>query len=382
MIEFEKRTQVKIDELKTKNLLRTLRKENKELVDFTSNDYLGLARSEELHQLISQKTELITPHLNGATGSRLLSGNSIYTEEVENKLASIFKSESTLVFNSGYTANLGVLSCLPQKGDTIFYDELSHACIKDGARLSLAKRFSFQHNNMDDLRSKLKRNAVGIPFIAVESIYSMDGDQCPLVDLIDVADEFNAVIILDEAHSTGILGRRGGGLAISMDIEAKIPVRIYTFGKAMGIHGAVVACSELLTSYLINFSRPFIYTTALPQHSIVSIDCAFDFLERNIHLQRLLKHKIELFKKHCNITTCSSSPIQPVFISGNDRVKEISKKLLAHNLDVRPILSPTVKAGTERLRICLHAFNEDKEIITLATALNEELSNDSKLPRR
>jgi 8-amino-7-oxononanoate synthase len=202
----------------------------------------------------------------------------------------------------------------------------------------------------------------------------MDGDQCPLNDLIDVADEFSAAIILDEAHSTGILGKRGGGLAVSMELETKIHVRIHTFGKAMGIHGACVACSDLLTSYLINFSRPFIYTTALPQHSIVSIDCAFDFLEKNIHLQRLLKHKIELFKKHCNIETSSSSPIQPVLISGNERVKEMSRRLLAHGLDVRPILSPTVKAGTERLRICLHTFDEDKDILALATTLNEVLN--------
>lgn len=377
MKDLEKRAQNKIDELKAKNLLRTLGNEKRELVDLTSNDYLGLARSDELHRLISEKASVITPPLNGATGSRLLSGNSLYVEGVEKKLASIFKSESALIFNSGYVANLGVLSSLPQKGDTIFYDELSHACIKDGARLSLAKRFSFRHNDTDDLRIKLKRNAEGLPFIAVESIYSMDGDQCPLNDLIDVAEEFNAIIILDEAHSTGILGARGGGLAVSMGLETKIPVRIHTFGKAMGIHGACVACSDLLTSYLINFSRPFIYTTALPQHSIVSIDCAFDFLEKNIHLQRLLKHKVELFKKHCNIETSSSSPIQPVLISGNQRVKKISRILLAHGLDVRPILSPTVKAGTERLRICLHTFDEDKDILALAATLNEELLNES-----
>ncbi len=365
------RVNEKVDDLAKKNLLRSLKVSSPHLIDFTSNDYLGLARSEELHQLISNTTQSFNHHLNGATGSRLLSGNSSYAEEVEQKLAALFKSESTLIFNSGYVANLGVLSCLPQKGDTIFYDELAHACIKDGARLSLANRFSFRHNDLNDLYNKLKRNSQGLTFIAVESIYSMDGDECPLLELIALAKEFNAVIVLDEAHSTGILGEGGSGLARSLNVEHEIDIRIYTFGKAMGIHGACVASSDYLKKYIINFSRPFIYTTALPQHSIAAIDCAFKYLDGNIELQSTLKKKINLFRQHCDFKTNSHSPIQPILIPGNDQVKEVANSLNEDGFDVRPILSPTVKPGTERLRICLHAFNNNEDIVRLAETLNK-----------
>jgi 8-amino-7-oxononanoate synthase len=341
------------------------------MIDFTSNDYLGLARSSELHQKISERSESIHPYLNGATGSRLLSGNSKYVEIVEQKLAGIFNSETALIFNSGYTANMGVLSCIAQKGDTIFYDELSHTSIKDGIRLSLAKRFNFRHNNIDNLRDKLKKNAEGRSFIAVESIYSMDGDQCPLADLVNVAKEFDATIILDEAHSTGILGKGGGGLAVSLNLEKQIPIRIYTFGKAMGVHGACIACADDVKEFLVNFSRPFIYTTALPQHSVASIDCAFDYLWNNPHLQMALVQKTALFKRSCHEQTSSDSPIQPIVTPGNKRVRAISEILLKKGFDVRPILSPTVKTGMERLRICLHTFNDDEQIIELASTLNE-----------
>ena len=253
-------------------------------IDFTSNDYLGLARSEELFALIKKRTESLL-HRNGATGSRLLSGNNLYTEEVEQKLASIFKSESALIFNSGYAANQAVLSSIPQKGDTILYDELAHACIRDGARLSLASRFPFLHNNLNDLEDRLKR-AQGNIYIAVESIYSMDGDICPLAELIELAEKYSATIILDEAHSTGVLGENGSGFAVSNELEKKIPIRVYTFGKAMGVHGACVAGSKTLADYLINFARPFIFTTALSPHSISSIDCSFEYLGAHLELQQ------------------------------------------------------------------------------------------------
>src|SRR6187551_3588959 len=184
----------------SEGIRRFLKADRQGLIDFTSNDYLGLARSQELSQAIAQKVNDGALKLNGATGSRLLSGNSNYAEQIEKKLAGIFKSESTLLFNSGYVANLGVLSSLPQRGDTILYDELAHACMKDGARLSLAKRFNFRHNDLNDLEAKLKL-ASGKIFIAVESIYSMDGDQCPLKELVTLSEKYGAHIILDEAHS-------------------------------------------------------------------------------------------------------------------------------------------------------------------------------------
>lgn len=360
----------KLKERGSNDLLRKL-VTTKELVDFTSNDYLGLASSKDLFQRISDKIEHLELTRNGSGGSRLLSGNTEYIEETEDKLSKIFKSESTLIFNSGYSANLAVLSCLPQRNDTILYDELAHACIKDGARLSLAKRLRFKHNDLNDLESKIAK-ASGNIFIAVESIYSMDGDECPLKELATLSEKYNATIILDEAHSTGVRGKRGNGLAVSLGIEEKIGVRIYTFGKAMGIHGACVAGSGILQQYLINFARPFIYTTALPPHSIVAMQCAFDYLNQNIQLQQILDQRVQMYVKgvaDLHNRTISSSSIQTVILPGNDNAKRAALKLQQAGFDVRAILSPTVPPGSERLRICLHTFNSEEQIVNLTKEL-------------
>jgi 8-amino-7-oxononanoate synthase len=362
----------KLESRKQENSLRKLTPSSS-LIDFVSNDYLGLSRSKELFEEIHRR--VVSSDLrNGATGSRLLSGNSAFTEAVEKRLAEIFKSEETLIFNSGYTANLAVLSSIPQRHDTIIYDELAHACIKDGARLSLARSFSFKHNDLEDLESKLGRISEGNVFIAVESIYSMDGDQCPLNDLVNIAGKYNATIIIDEAHSTGVMGDRGSGLTVQLGLESKVPIRVYTFGKAMGIHGACVAGSKPVRDYLINFARPFIYTTALPPHSIASIECAFDYLSRNSSLQQTLKSRIELFlsrTKSFSNRVASTSAIQTALFPGNSNVKKAADVLQKRGLDIRPILSPTVPANTERLRICLHTYNSDEEIILLASTLEQ-----------
>lgn len=362
----------RLEKRREENTLRRLTNFS-DRIDFTSNDYLGLARSEELFQLIQSKTESL-PHKNGATGSRLLSGNNPYTEEVEQKLAAIFKTESALIFNSGYAANQAVLSSIPQKGDTILYDELAHACIRDGARLSLASRFPFLHNNLNDLEDRLKR-AQGNIFIAVESIYSMDGDQCPLKELIALAEKYNATIILDEAHSTGIMGKNGAGFAVSQGLEEKIPIRIYTFGKAMGVHGACVAGSKTLIDYLINFARTFIFTTAPSPHSIASIDCSFEFLASHPELQIHLRDRVTLFNDISgNLKLqklASDTQIQGIVIPGNETIKKVAEEFQANGFDVRPILSPTVAKGSERLRICLHTFNSSEEITQLIQQLSK-----------
>jgi 8-amino-7-oxononanoate synthase len=353
----------KLQERESNDLLRKLTTSTG-LVDFTSNDYLGLASSRELFQTISDKMESLGQHQNGAGGSRLLSGNSGYAEQVESRLAGIFKGESALIFNSGYAANLSALSSIPQRGDTIIYDELAHACIKDGARLSLAKRFSFKHNDLNDLESKLGR-AEGKVFVAVESVYSMDGDQCPLEQLVNVTEKFKASIILDEAHSTGVMGKGGSGLAVSLGLENRIEIRVYTFGKAMGVHGACVVGSGKLKQYLVNFARPFIYTTALPPHSVVAIDCAFDYLHRKSHLQQDLTENISLFLQSARgfeNSMLSRSAIQTALFPGNKNARSAAAALQKKGFDVRPILSPTVPEGSERLRICLHTFNSKDEI--------------------
>lgn len=369
MDDFESRIDKKLKAKADKNLLRTLRVMPSNLRDFTSNDYLGLARSEALAHRIGQRLADRIPLLNGSGGSRLLSGNSRFAEEAEGFLATISKAESALIFNSGFMANVGVLSCLPQRGDTILYDEHAHASIKDGVRLSLADRYSFRHNDLDDLSRKLTRGR-GIVYIVVESVYSMDGDESPLRDIVNLATDYGAIVILDEAHSTGTYGPRGGGLALAQGLQDRIPIRILTFGKAMGIHGACVCCSLKLRDFMINFSRPFIYTTALPDHSIAAILCSFEYLDENGHLRETLRERIRMFRKHYKKDTGSNSAIQPIRIRGNENAREAAAHLQRMGFDVRPVLSPTVKEGTERLRICLHTFNSDSEITDLILELN------------
>lgn len=336
-------------------------------VDFTSNDYLGLSRSGELHEMIGDAWNSLDVKRNGSTGSRLLSGNSELIEGAESKLAGIFKSETTLLFDSGYSANLAVLSTLPQRGDTIIMDELAHASLKDGARLSLATKWNFRHNDLEDLENKL-RSARGERWIVVESIYSMDGDECLLRDLCTLAGKFDARILVDEAHSTGIMGKNGNGMVNRDDLQDKIDLRVYTFGKAMGIHGACVSCSNDTKDLLVNFSRPFIYTTAPADHSVVSVLCAFDYLSRNMHLQDELRVKISQFHKSAvqlKGWNRSTSQIQIVIVPGFEEVTSAAEKLQASGFDVRPILSPTVREGEERLRICIHTYNTNDEIVSL-----------------
>ena len=366
-----------LNELNTREIDGNLRNlsSSSGLVDFVSNDYLGLARSRVLHSSIAEELEKYP--INGSTGSRLLSGNSILAEQVENLLKTSLNTEKALIFNSGYTANLGVLSSVPKRGDTILYDELSHACIKDGARLSLANRFSFRHNDLNDLETKLK-SGKGNLFIVVESVYSMDGDTCPIKEVIEIADQYNANIIVDEAHSTGVYGQSGSGL--TGKYGDKIFCRIYTFGKAMGIHGAAVAGSAKLIQYLINFSRPFIYTTAPSPHSFISIKESFKFLSNNMVLQQEIAEHIALFINLFQDKLASKAnrinsqhPIQALIIPGNENAKKVASSLANSGYDVRAILAPTVKKGEERLRICLHTFNKKEEITSLVDKLNDLL---------
>jgi len=340
-------------------------------IDFASNDYLGLARSKELFQAIHTKTNQLG-FINGATGSRLLTGNHPYMVDVEKRLANLFRSECCLLFSSGYQANLAVLSCLPQRGDTVLYDEHAHACMKDGLRLSLAQRLSFRHNNLNDLESKLSRSA-GRKWIVVESIYSMEGDEPELEPLLLLAEKYNAEVVVDEAHSTGVRGADGSGWVSEKKAEDQVRARVFTFGKAMGVHGACVVASKTTIDYLINFARPFIFTTALPLAAVAAIDCAFAMLRTKPNLNQQLTENIAYFRhlaeKKSLAFLKSHSAIQSM-ITGS-RVMDTVQHLHKKNLDVSGIRPPTVKGGTERIRICLHAFNTKSEIDLLCNALAE-----------
>ncbi|MCL4171189.1 UNVERIFIED_CONTAM: hypothetical protein GTU68_025567, partial [Idotea baltica] len=246
-----------LDARQAQGLLRQLPTPIGERIDFCSNDYLGFA-----HTL-----RVAAPTSGGATGSRLISGNSTLAEALEQQIANFHGAEAALLFPSGYAANIGLLPAVAGRGDTIVYDKLIHASLRDGIRLSRAKALSFAHNDLTDLIKKLQ-NPEGQTFVVIESVYSMDGDQAPLTDIVNICQQYDALLIVDEAHGTGVIGKRD-----------QVWARVHTFGKAIGSHGAAIVGSQLLKSYLLNFARSFIYATALPDHTLLSIQAAYSALE-------------------------------------------------------------------------------------------------------
>lgn len=354
-----------LEKRKSTNGYRTLQQMG-HLIDFSSNDYLGLARNKELSQYLQEQHGLKDPLLGG-TGSRLISGNHIAYDECESYLEGVFDSEKVLLYNSGYAASQGVVSCIPQRGDTIIYDQFAHVCLKEGAWLSKATSLPFMHNDLNDLERKLEK-ATGEKYVVTETIFSMDGDVAPIEEIITICEQHKARLIVDEAHSTGLYGKNGGGMLVDKGLHAHVLARIYTFGKGMGMHGAAVAGDTKVIDYLINFSRTFIYTTSLPSQSIRFIKGAFAFLRNHIELQQQLAERITLFRKLYN-DSISVTAVQPILISGNDQARETALLLQDKGLDVRAILSPTVKAGEERLRVSLHVHNTAEEIKELVDAL-------------
>lgn len=370
MTSFPHKLSHKLIQAKEKLLFRSL-KSTYPSIDFSSNDYLGFS-SQGL--LIDELKKMDSSINMGSTGSRLISGNSILFNEVEKEIALFHHSESALLFNSGFDANIGLLSSVPQKGDLILSDELIHASLIDGIRLSYATNYKFKHNNMDSLKELLERHKESFNeiYIVVESAYSMDGDIAPLLALANICKEDKLHLIVDEAHAIGVFGKQGRGLCDELNIVDNCFARIYTYGKAMGCHGAAVLGSEELKQYLINFSRSFIYTTAMPEHSLLAIKVAYKLLTTTTEIEKL-KNNIHYFNTQLHNPTHfikSESAIHCQLVPGNLNVQLVEEKLQQKDIFVKSIKSPTVKEGQERLRICLHSFNTQQEIDLLLELLS------------
>lgn len=338
-------------------------------VDFRSNDYLGLALSGLLH----------VPHAvgTGATGSRLISGNSEVTEKLEAHIAAFHQAEAALLFNSGYDANLGLLSSIAGRHTTYIYDELCHASILDGIRLAICKgKYHFSHNDVTSLEGLLqKHSGSGQVIVVVEAVYSMDGDIAPLSAITDLCQRYGAQLIVDEAHATGVIGINGEGLVCSLGLAPRVFARVHTYGKAMGCHGAAVVGSNMLRSYLINFARSFIYTTALPPHSVQAIARAYELLTSGDVSNRPLLHLIQYFNTKVAAAGLTgfnnaTTPIRAMITGGNERTRALAERLQHAGFLVNPILHPTVPLGSERLRICLHSFNTTQQIDDLINLLS------------
>ena len=346
------------------------------LVDFSSNDYLGLARSGELRRALLAAASQPA----GSTGSRLLTGNSAAAEALETHLARFHRAEAALLFNSGYATNLGFFAAVPRRGDTIFYDAAAHASVKDGIRGSFATAYRFRHNDVADLARQLPR-ATGAVFVAVEALYSMDGDVAPLPELAALGRQHGLHLVVDEAHTNGLYGPGGAGLVVELGLENDVFARVLTFGKALGSQGAAVAGPALLRDYLLNFSRPFIYTTAPAPATVATLTAAYQLLPTlDAERQRLFALS-DYLKTTLNAVPglrvpAGSHVIHPVFFPaspGPEAVKQVAAAAQAAGFDVRAIVAPTVPAGTERLRLIVHSYNSEAEVEELARVLGRAM---------
>jgi len=363
--------QLALEERKKQHLLRNLPLPP-EGIDFYSNDYLGLAKSDGLRSAIENEFQKSQKH-NGSTGSRLLSGNSMYSLEVEKTIAAFHQSESALIYPTGYMANVGLISALATKDTTLICDELIHASLIDGARLGKSQRLRFMHNEVTDLENQLQKIS-GQKVVIVESVYSMDGTICPLREVTDLCQKYDAMLIVDEAHSMGIFGDNGEGLVQQLGLQDLVLGRIMTYGKAPGIHGAGVVGPQWLKDYQVNFSRSMVFSTAPDPHQLASISGMYSYLPSVESSRKLLQDVVEYFiqkrENHRGDWLPSSSHIQSLIISGNENVVRTGNKLKEAGINALPIRKPSVPEGKERIRFCLHAYNTKKEMDLLFNCLN------------
>ena len=354
-------------------------------IDFSSNDYLGFAKNEQIFDVTHQYLVDNTIKINGATGSRLISGNHNLYDITEKYIAAFHQSEAALIFNSGYDANVGFFSAVPQRNDVILYDELCHASIRDGIQMSHAKSYKFQHNDYEDLEAKISKIQKPNPefqtiYIVTESVFSMDGDSPNIETLVQLSEKFKALLVVDEAHALGVFGEKGEGVIQSLQLQNKVFAKIMTFGKGLGCHGAAILGNADLIEYLVNFARSFIYTTGLSPHSVATILISYQNLLQSDELHKL-KENITFFNQQKQLLgikplfVYSKSAIHSAILPGNDKVKNIATQLQEKGFEVKAILSPTVPEGQERLRFCLHSYTTELEMKNVLTELNTLVFN-------
>jgi 8-amino-7-oxononanoate synthase len=346
-------------------------------IDFTSNDYLGLAESAELRQAAAEAVARGVPV--GSGGSRLLRGNHPEHEALEAEAAAYFGAETALYFGGGYVANLAIFSTLPQTGDLIVHDELIHASVHEGLRRSRADFVSASHNNIDAFDAAIvrwrKAGGKGRPWLSVESLYSMDGDSPNLVELLEVADRHEAMVVIDEAHATGVLGPQGRGLAAAFEGRDNV-ITLHTCGKALGTVGGFVLAPRVLRDFMVNRSRPFIFATAPSPLTAAITRAAIELSrlipERRERLARLVQFAGHELRRRCGLEP-SGSHIVPVIIGSDPAAVALASSLQRRGYDVRAIRPPTVPEGTARLRIALTLNVDEPTVAGLFAALSEDL---------
>lgn len=396
--------EARLNELRTRNLYRSLRLvdgpqdsrirlDHSEVLVFCSNNYLGLAN----HPAVREAAlEALNEFGCGAGASRLISGNMTLHERLEHKLATFKGCQAALLFNSGYAANLGILSSLMESGDVIFSDSLNHASIIDGCRLSRAEVRIYRHRDTGHLELLLKE-AQGFRkrLIVTDALFSMDGDLAPLPDLVDLAQRYGCLFMVDEAHAVGVLGTNGRGAAEWFGVEAGVDISLATLGKALGSFGAFVTCSSVLRDYFINHTRSFIFSTALPPPVLAAAEAALEIVqkepERRAHLlnmasqfQQGLSQALKLYPHNEVQTplTDPATPIQRLLLGGDRETMEFCERLLKKGIYAQGIRPPTVPPGTARIRFSLMATHTRKDVEQTLKAIEDTLRELARGERR
>ena len=369
----------KLDAFKEKKLVRHINsfdttggiifQKNKRVLNFSTNDYLNLSNHPHVKEEAIKATE---KYGAGAGSSRLISGTLSIHEKLEAKIAHHKNYPDALVFGSGYMANIGIIPSLANRNDIIISDKLVHSCILDGIKLSGAKHIRFKHNDLISLKARLQEysDIQNKKIIIIESVYSMDGDLAPLKEIYTLAEEHNALLMVDEAHATGTIGDFGRGLINKLELESKIPFAMGTMSKSIGSYGGFIACSSNFKKLLIQEAASFIYTTALPPSAIGASIAAIEIMEKEpalgIHLQKK-STKFRAIMNESGINTINSeSQIIPIVIGDNQTTLDIARKLSEEGIIVGAIRPPTVPEGSARLRISISLAHTDEDLMFAA----------------
>lgn len=351
------------------------------LLDFSSNDYLAFSTHPDL---LAAGKEALERYGAGVGAARLMSGDLELFHELEEQTARMKSCDAALVFGSGYLANVGVIPALVGRGDVIFSDRLNHASIYDGCRLSGARLVRFRHNDLDHLEACLQKDRTtgGRALVIVESIYSMDGDRCPLPEIVALKERYSCLLLVDEAHATGVFGAKGGGVIQDEGLEQGVDVVMGTYGKALGSYGAYVAGSVRLKEYLVNRARTFIYSTGLPPAVVASSLAAVRLVgEKPAYRQRLLEHSTffkECLQKEGLSGRPGDSQIVPVVVGDSLQALTMAAELREAGLFVTAVRPPTVPEGSARLRFSV-TLHQSRDELASAAGLIMEISRKKNL---
>ncbi|HSR02273.1 MAG TPA: 8-amino-7-oxononanoate synthase [Methylophilaceae bacterium] len=350
----------------------TILTNNKKYLSFCSNDYLGLANHPDLIRTMQSAADEAGV---GSGASNLITGHHRYHDILEKQLAAFVQMPAALLFSTGYMANIGVLGALAGRGDAIFADKLNHACLNDGSYYSMAELHRFTHNDVQALEKLLEASQAKRKIVAVDAVFSMDGDIAPLKEYLDLCDQYDAYLYVDDAHGFGVLGEHGQGTLNHLQLSSPRITMMATLGKAAGVAGAFVAGEKVVIDYLIQTAKSYVYSTPAPPALSATLSKSVQLIEQGdalrIHLQQLIK----TLKTHLKLTQWQLMPsdtaVQPLLVGSNHDALTLSEYLQAKGILVPAIRPPTVPKNTARLRISLSAAHKEVDVIQLAHAINQ-----------